>query len=86
MGETTNYPDRLDSESAEETVQEPEPTYFYTKNYPHRWGNGPIVYDYNAEFGPIESLEEAKELALKAKVGGHNDDHCDTTYGMKYKA
>lgn len=64
----------------------PVPQFFYTKNYPYRWGNGPQVYSLNPEtWDQIASLEEAKELAEKFQVVSDGEDACVTTYGVHYK-
>jgi hypothetical protein len=67
--------------------EDPKPQYFYTTNHPHKWNTGPSMSTVNPDndFMPIESLEEAKELAEKFKVGGWNEDRCVTTYGIQYK-
>lgn len=59
--------------------------YFYTEDYPHRWGQGPREILWNPETGtPIENLEEAKMLAeKKATHGIYNENRCVTTYGVK---
>lgn len=60
--------------------------YFFTTNYPYRWGNGPIVTTLNTEtWEPISSLDEAKEMAAKKRVISDGEDRCDTTFGMQYK-
>lgn len=66
---------------------EPTPEFFYSTNYPHKWGNGPIMSTVNPDRGHerIASLEEAKELAEKFKVGGWEENRCDTTYGVFYR-
>lgn len=59
--------------------------YFYTTEYPHRWGSGPRMTTWSGE-GYISSLEEAKELAERhATVGVYDESRCVTTYGVFYR-
>lgn len=61
--------------------------YFYTTNYPHRWGSGPVMNEWNPDTHDyLQNLEEAKAAAEAKAVGGHGEDRCDTTYGVVYKA
>ena len=66
-----------------EPVPEPvEPQFFFTTHHPHQWtSGGPGVRTFNDQYQPIASLAEARELAIKHYVGGHNESHTDTTYG-----
>lgn len=60
--------------------------YFFTTNYPYRWGSGPIVTNLNTEtWEPFASLEEAKKFAEAKRVVSDGEDRCDTTFGMQYK-
>ena len=72
--------------TTELTSDMPEPTYFYTTHYPHRWSSGPSVLtlDDANYYKPIESLERARELAEKNRVDGYTEDRCVTTYGVMY--
>jgi hypothetical protein len=67
--------------------ENPQAEYFYTTNHPHQWSSGPTMSTLNPdkEFARIESLEEAKVLAEKFKVGGYNENRCVTTYGVQYR-
>lgn len=67
--------------------ENPKAEYFYTTDNPHQWSSGPTMSTLNPDKGyvKIESLEEAKELAEKFKVGGYGDRRCVTTYGVQYR-
>lgn len=58
--------------------------YFYTTNYPYRWGSGPKFHVLNNEYGEIASLEEAKELARQHEYKSSSDERCDVSYGVAY--
>jgi len=59
--------------------------YFYTTEYPHRWGSGPVMNQWNPDKHEyIQSLEEAKAIAEAKAVGGYEESRCVTTYGMTY--
>ena len=76
------------SKKTPEVTETPKavPEYFYTTNYPHKWGNGPIVRTFDPKsFAPIKSLDEAKALAEKYRVYSTGDDACTTTYGVQYR-
>lgn len=64
-----------------------KPEFFYTTNHPHQWSSSPTMMTLNPDNGysRIESLEEAKALAEKFKVGGYDERRCVTTYGVHYK-
>jgi hypothetical protein len=67
--------------------ENPKAEFFYTTNHPHQWCSGPRMSTLNPDkgFTQIESLEEAKELAEKFKVGGYSESRCVTTYGVHYR-
>ena len=67
--------------------ENPKAEFFYTTNHPHQWSSGPSMSTLNPDKGyaKIESLEEAKELAEKFRVGGYDERRCVTTYGVHYK-
>lgn len=74
------------NEKKSNVTETPKEEFFYTTEYPHQWSSGPQVFTLNpnkAGYPPIESLEEAKELAEKFKVGGYNESRCVTTYGVQ---
>jgi len=82
MKATDNVHEAVEGVEEDQYVTE----YFFTTNYPYRWGNGPTVTNLNTEtWEPIASLEEAKELAAKKRVISDGEDRCDTTFGMQYK-
>ena len=63
-----------------------EPQFFYTVDTPYRWGGGRTIITSNDEFAPIESLEEAKLLAIKNNTGEpYSEDYVQTTYGIEFK-
>lgn len=68
------------------TSNQPKGVYFYTTNHPHQWSSGPSMSTLNPTngFAQIQSLEEAKALAEKFRVGGYSEDRCVTTYGVQY--
>jgi len=65
---------------------EPEASYFYSTSTPHQWSSGPRFHQYDPEAGgKIASLERAKELAEKARVGTWGEERLvRTTYGVTY--
>lgn len=73
------------NERNNEMTETPKEEFFYTTDYPHQWSSGPRICTLNPDrgFRPIESLEEAKELAEKFKVGGWGESRCVTTYGVQ---
>lgn len=73
------------NERKNKMTETPKEEFFYTTEYPHQWSSGPQVSTLNPDrdFRPIESLEEAKALAEKFKVGGYNESRCVTTYGFR---
>jgi hypothetical protein len=74
-----------ENDSVEEVEEEVVPEYFFTESYPHRWSGSPALIPFDPEtFRPIASLEEAKALAEKHRVGGYSETRCDTTYGVQY--
>lgn len=74
------------NERNNEMAETPKEEFFYTTDYPHQWTSGADVRTLNPDNGyrPIETLEEAKELAEKYKVGGYGERRCVTTYGVRY--
>lgn len=60
-----------------------EQEFYYTTDHPHQWSSGPTYHYWNKNGSLISSIEEAKEMAEAAYVGGHGDNHCSTTYGVK---
>lgn len=68
-------------------VSEPVIEYFYTERHPHRWGGSPHISTLDVDNGyePISSLERAKEIAEQLRVRGHDENCCETTYGIQYK-
>lgn len=67
---------------------EPEETieYFYTTRTPHVWSSAPLMITLHPDtWEPIKSLEEARELALRFRVLGYEDDSVETSYGAQYK-
>lgn len=60
-------------------------TFFYTIDYPHRPTPGEIIIDIEDDCTPIASLARAKELAEEKRVGGHDEDTIETTYGSYFK-
>lgn len=67
------------------TGGQPEPTFFYTLDYPHRPTSGPILVDSEDDFTPIESLARAHELAEKRMIVSDAADRCVVQYGVLYK-
>lgn len=70
--------------------EEGKKVFFFTKNYPHRWGNGPEMHTLTYHDGErglrdIQSLEEAKALAEAAQVVSTGDNRCVTSYGFYYE-
>ena len=61
--------------------------FFYTIHTPYEWSSGPSMMTLDENFGPIKSLERAKELA-DAKAGHHENFgktiFYTTTYGVEY--
>jgi hypothetical protein len=76
------------SNKEEKNSTEPEPRYFYTTDTPHQWSSGPRYHEYDPDVqGRIASLERAKELAEKAKVGTWGEERfVKTGYGVGYDA
>lgn len=74
-------------QSVGDIAQEGEVEYFVTTDFPYRWSSGAIqsVYDHrNGVMTKLTSLEHAKEVAEALRNPSSGDDHCDTTYGIKF--
>lgn len=67
--------------------KEREPEFYYTTHTPHQWSTGPANHYWVPGFGrKIESLEEAKELAMGAQQGRSGEEgYVETGYGVHYK-
>lgn len=60
--------------------------FFYTTDTPHQWSSGATIHIFNSDWQPIESLEQAKELAEKNCVGSSGQHgYIKTTYGVYYE-
>lgn len=65
----------------EETIE-----YFYTTRTPHVWSSAPLMITLHPDtWEPIKSLEEARELALRFRVPGYEEDSVETSYGAQHK-
>lgn len=61
--------------------------FFYTTRMPHEWGSGESVRQTDPDTGAwIESIERARELAEKHRVGKWGmKRHVETTFGVSFK-
>ncbi len=57
--------------------------FFYTTHTPHVWSSGERVHTLNTSHTPIESLEEAKALALAAQNISGDEDCVEVTWGER---
>lgn len=65
----------------EETIE-----YFYTTRTPHVWSSAPLMITLHPDtWEPIKSLDEARELALRFRIPGYEEDSVETSYGEQRK-
>lgn len=64
-----------------------EEIFFYTTHTPHKWSSGPVRHTTRnrPDYGPIQSLEEAKALAESKAVDSWGEDRVVATYGVAYE-
>lgn len=64
-----------------------EPQFYYTTEKQHTWSSGPVYHYWRPNtWEPIESLEEARELALSQRAGTPGyEDYVKTSYGVTYR-
>lgn len=68
------------------SLEQAQEEFYFTTHHLHRWSSGPTFHTLNSEAGyePFTSLEQVRIQAEAATVISSRDDHCVTTYGVRY--